>query len=235
MKAASKTEPDQPDTNRRYLMIGGGALGVAAVGGLAYYNWKKRNPSPRGQTGPVPVDALMAPGSLPDVALGNADAPVTIVEYAALTCSHCANFHETTLPLLKTKYIETGKVRWILRSFPLNPLDVGAFMLTRCAGTERYYPLVEVLFQFQRDWAFSQQPLPALYNLVKQAGYSEQSFKACLGDQKMLESVEQMRERASKEFGVSSTPTFFINGERKVGAISPDELDALMAPHLKTS
>jgi protein-disulfide isomerase len=172
---------------------------------------------------------------LPDIDAGSATAPVTMIEYAALTCSHCANFNKTTLPILKANYIDTGKVRFILRGFPLNPLDVGAFMLTRCTGADRYYPLVNVLFEQQNSWAFNQQPLPVLFNIVKQAGYSEQSFKACLGDQKMLESVEQVRERASKEFGVSSTPTFFINGDRKVGAIMPDELDSLLAPYLKNS
>jgi protein-disulfide isomerase len=224
-----------PDTTRRYLIIGGSVAAVAAIGGIAYYNYKKRNPSRRGQTGPVPVAELMAPSAIPDVALGRPDAPVTVIEYAALTCSHCANFHQATLPALKTEYIEPGKVRWIRRGFPLNPLDVGAYMLTRCGSNDRYYPLLEVLFQFQREWASSQQPLPALFNIAKQAGFSEQSFKACLADQKLLEAVEQVRDRAAKDFGVASTPTFFINGDRKIGAISPDELDSLFAPYLKNS
>ena len=103
-----------------------------------------------------------------------------------MTCPHCAHFHETTYPELKKRYIDTGKVRFIFREFPLDPLAAGASMLARCADKEKFFPLIETLFQMQRTWAVDK-PIPPLMAIAKQAGFSEQSFNACLSDQKMLE------------------------------------------------
>ncbi len=111
----------------------------------------------------VPVDELMKAGALPDLALGKADAPCTIVEYASMTCGHCANFHTKVFPSLKEKYIEPGKVRFILREFPLDNLAAAASMLARCAGGDKTYPLVDVLFQKQEEWAFVRtNPVPGI-------------------------------------------------------------------------
>lgn len=175
---------------------------------------------------------LAVEGPLGDVVQGKADAPVTIIEYASMTCGHCATFHTNTYPELKKKYIDTGKVRYILREFPLDPLAAAGFMLARCAGKDKYYPMIDVLFAKQKEWAV-QQPIPPLTAIAKQAGFTEEKFKSCLQDQKLLEGIEATRNRASETLGVNSTPTFFVNGKILRGAVSMAELEKVMEPHLK--
>jgi protein-disulfide isomerase len=180
------------------------------------------------------TEELMKPGALPDQVEGKADAPVTIVEYASMTCSHCASFHVNTYPTMKSKYIDTGKVRYILREFPLDPLAAGAFMLARCGGEGKYYPIVDTLFNQQKDWAFAQNPIPPLLKIAKTFGFSDQSFEQCLSNQKMLDDMEAVRKQGQK-LGVSSTPTFFINGQQFRGALTTQELEKQLQPFLKGS
>ncbi len=182
--------------------------------------------------GQVDQKELLAPDALPDVWLGAADAPLTIIEYASMTCSHCAAFHLETFPLLKKNYIDTGKARFVLREFPLDALAAAAFMLARYAGDKRE-AMVDLLFAQQKNWAFVDKPLDALENMVKQAGIGSEDFKKCLQDNALYQNVLKVRERASSKFGVDSTPTFFLNGQRKKGEISPGELDKLLAPFLE--
>ena len=191
---------------------------------------------------PFIVDALaQAPsaadlgkqGPLGDVVMGDANAPVTIIEYASMTCSHCASFHNTTYPEMKKKYIDAGKVKYILREFPLDPLAAAGFMLARCSGGDKYYPIVEMLFQKQNEWV-TQNPIPPLLALAKQAGFSQESFETCLKDQKILEAIESVRTHGAEKLGVSSTPTFFINGKKVNGTLTMDELDKQIQPLLKS-
>jgi protein-disulfide isomerase len=182
----------------------------------------------------VPMDALMKPEALPDMVMGDAKAPVTVIEYASMTCPHCAHFQETTFPELKKRYIDTGKVRYIFREFPLDNLAAAAFMLARCAGeldSSRYYAMIDTMFAQQRTWAV-EKPLPPLMAIAKQAGFTEKSFNECIANQKILDGIEKVRQRAIKEFQVDSTPTFFINGERKVGALTIDEMAKVIDPML---
>jgi protein-disulfide isomerase len=184
---------------------------------------------------PSPAD-LQQPGPLGDMVLGADNAPVTIIEYASMTCSHCADFHNKTYPKLKERYIDTGKVRFIMREFPLDPLAAGAFMLARCAGKDdknKYFAMVETLFHQQRDWLV-QRPLDPLKAIAKQAGFSEQTFEQCLANQQVLNGIEQVRQRAAEKLGVNSTPTFFINGKIQRGAISIEELDKQIESYLKS-
>jgi protein-disulfide isomerase len=175
----------------------------------------------------------LAPVSpLGDVALGPADAKVTIIEYASMTCSHCAAFHKETYPELKKRYIDTGKVRFILREFPLDPLATAGFMLARCDGDSKYYPITDLLFDNQSAWAFTSKPLDALQQMMKQAGFSKEKFEACLKDQKLYDAVNAVRKRADETFKVNSTPTFFINGQRVSGAVSIDEIEKIIKPIL---
>jgi protein-disulfide isomerase len=159
-------------------------------------------------------------------------APVTIIEYASMTCPHCAHFATTTFPQLKEKYIDTGKVRFILREFPFDPIAAGAFMLARCAGKDKFFPVVDLLFRTQQTWAV-EHPLPPLVATMKQAGFTEDSVKECLANQKVLDGIEWVRNRAADKFKVDSTPTFFINGQVQKGAMSFDELQKLIDPLLK--
>ena len=206
--------------SRRHLLIALGAL-------MLIYPAL----SARAQT--VNVADLMAPGPLPDRALGAEKASVTVVEYASMTCSHCAKFHTTVYPDFKKKYIDTGKVRFILREFPLDPIASGAFALARCLPEDKYYPMVEVLFEQQKNWAFVPDPPKALLSIAKQAGFTEQSFEACLTDQKLSQAIEELARRANEKFGVSGTPTFFINGQMLRGEATLEALSKLIDPMIK--
>jgi protein-disulfide isomerase len=178
--------------------------------------------------GKVDVAKLMTAGTLKDIAIGKDDAKVTIVEYASMTCPHCARFHEATLPEITKKYLDTGKARLILREFPFDPRAAAAFMLARCSPEDKYYPMVSVLFQQQQTWSAAEDAQAALLQISKLAGFSEESFKACLTNQKLLDDVNAVRERASKDFGVESTPTFFINGNKYSGALTVEEMSAII-------
>jgi protein-disulfide isomerase len=181
--------------------------------------------------GTVDMAALLKPGALPDAQLGKDDAKVTIVEYASMTCPHCAHFHETTLPELKTKYIDTGKARLILREFPFDPSAEAGFMLARCSK-DNYFPMVDVLFKQQANWAGGGNVKDALLQISKMAGFTQESFEACLTDQKLLDDVRSVQKRGADEFKVDSTPTFFINGKTYKGALSIAEMSAIIDPLL---
>ena len=174
----------------------------------------------------VDETALMKPGVLPEMALGNPDAKVKIVEYMSMTCSHCADFHNKTFEAIKAKYIDTGKVYFVLREFPLDPLAAAGFMLARNAPGGKYFEVVSRLFKTQGEWAFVEDPLTGLRNVSKQFGYSPATFDATLTDQKLLDDINETRKRGADEFGITGTPTFFINGKREVGFLSVDELSA---------
>ncbi|QGZ36296.1 DsbA family protein [Stappia indica] len=180
----------------------------------------------------VDVEELMKPGTLPDKVLGNEDAPLTIVEYASMTCGHCANFHKTTYPHLKKEYVETGKARFVFREFPLDPVASAAFMLARSVPEDKYFEVVDFMFAEQRAWAFTPDPYNSLLNFAKQIGFTQESFEKVLTDQALLDGINATRDRASSEFGVNSTPTFFFNGNKVNGAISPEEFDKEAAKYL---
>ena len=181
----------------------------------------------------APIDQLMAPAALPDIVQGALDAPVTLIEYASATCTHCAAFHDNVFPALKTKYIDPGKVKFILREFPLDPLATGAFMLARCAGPEKRNSIVDQLFTQQKTWAFVDKPIEALLELVKQSGMSQVDFETCLKNQELMDQVTQTRDRAAEKFNVDSTPTFFVNGRKMTGELPIAEFDKVLEPLLK--
>jgi protein-disulfide isomerase len=178
-------------------------------------------------------EELMQAGPLGEPALGSAEAPVTLIEYASMTCSHCANFAVKVFPTLKSKYIDAGKVRYILREFPLDPLAAAGFMLARCAG-DKYYEVIEALFQTQQKWAFVRDPLPQLLAIARQLGFTQQSFDECLANQKVLDGIDWVRQRAAEKFGVNSTPTFFINGTIHRGEMTLEETEKQLQPYLKS-
>lgn len=181
----------------------------------------------------VPVSDLMAPEALPDIVQGKADAPVTVVEYASMTCTHCAAFHATTYPWLMKNYVDTGKVKFILREFPLDPLATAGFMLARCEGPDKRTAVVDLLFDQQKNWAFVDKPLEGLQTVLKVTGLSQKDFETCLKDQKLFDQIMEIRDRASQKFGVEATPTFYIDGVKLSGEQNPDSLSKIIDPMLK--
>jgi protein-disulfide isomerase len=178
---------------------------------------------------------LMAPGALPDMVMGDPKAKVTVIEYASMTCPHCAHFAETTFPEFKKRYVDTGKARYIFREFPLDQLAAAAFMLARCASetdSSKYFTMIDTLFRQQKAWAI-EKPLPPLMTLAKQAGFTEATFNACLQNQKLLDGIEAVRTRAVDKFKVQSTPSFFINGTLTAGAMTIDEMAKQIDPLVK--
>jgi len=182
---------------------------------------------------PEPDQAELAKaGPEGDIVLGSDKAPVTIIEYASMTCPHCAHFSTDTFPELQKRYIDTGKVRYIFREFPLDPLSAAGFMLARCAGKDKFMPVVETLFAKQLDWMV-QKPIEPLRAIAKQFGFTEQSFDQCLANQHVLDGIQEVRDRAAEKLGVNSTPTFFVNGQKLTGDQSIDALAKVIDPYLK--
>ncbi len=212
----------------------GAALSVAAGGALLAFSSDMSLAQQKKGPAEVPVEELMKAGDLADTAIGAADAKITIVEYGSMTCGHCANFATKVFPELKTKYIDSNKVRFVFREFPLDNLAAAASMLARCAGGDKTFPMVETLYEKQADWAFSNgNPVPKLFDIAKQAGFTQESFDKCLTDQKLLEQITAQRTSASDKFGVSSTPTFFVNGKRLQETPTVAAFDKLIEPLLK--
>ncbi len=214
-------------------LLGGVAAATATLAVFSNANAATEVPQSDGE---VDMAAVLKPGELPEMALGKEDAPVKIVEYMSMTCPHCAHFHTTTFDEIKKKYVDTGKVRFVIREFPFDPRAAAAFMLARCnpskpedlSTAEQYFPMVAMLFKQQQTWAAADDGRAALLQMSKLAGFSEDSFTKCLTNQKLLDEVNATRERGSKEFGVNATPTFLINGKRYSGDMSVDTLSALI-------
>jgi protein-disulfide isomerase len=212
-------------TRKEFLKFLAAGTAVAALGLPLSPALAQEAPKAEGS---VDMTKLMAPGPLPDVSIGKADAPVTIVEYMSMTCPHCARFHAETFEGIKEKYVDTGKVRFILREFPLDNKATAAIMLARCAPEGQYFPLVSALFKSQVTWATADDTRAALLQMSKLAGFTQESFEACLTNQKLLDDVLKVRETGGKEYGVESTPTFFINGQRYSGEMSVAEMSAII-------
>jgi protein-disulfide isomerase len=176
------------------------------------------------------------PVSLPDMALGPANAAVTITEYASMTCPHCAAFNAEVFPKIKTEYIDTGKVRYVFREFPLDIKAAAGSMLARCIAKDdsgKYFAVVDLLFKQQADWA-GPKTTEVLKRIGKQAGLTEQNVEDCLKDQALLDKIAADQKYASDVLKVNSTPTFFINGEVIKGEASFDEFAKKINPLLKS-
>ena len=167
-----------------------------------------------------------------DVVLGSDKAPVTIIEYASMTCPHCAHFSDNTFPDLQKRYIDTGKVRFIFREFPLDALAAAGFMLARCAGNDKFMPVVETLFAKQREWMV-EKPIEPLRTSPSNSASPSRRFNECLANQKVLDGIQEVRDRAAEKLGVNSTPTFFINGKRFMGDQSIEAMAKEIDPYLK--
>jgi protein-disulfide isomerase len=217
------------------------ALILAAVAAIGL--WAAQTPTAPGQTllpgltataEDAPAATTDATQAVPDMVLGNADAPVTIVEYASFTCPHCANFHEAVFKSLKRDYIDTGKVRFVFREVFFDRYGLWAAMVARCGGETRYFGISSMLFEGQKEWAASDDPNAVVGNLRrigKTAGMDDATLDACMQDGAMAQSLITTYETNAKADQVEGTPTLFVNGT-KHGNMSYDELKSLIDAEL---
>jgi protein-disulfide isomerase len=199
------------------LLLASLLLAFALLGGLAAAS--------------APAAAQVAP-VMQDLPLGKEDAPVTVIEYASLTCPHCADFMNNAFDQIKTAYIDTGKVKWIYRDFPLDQVALRAAMLARCAGPDRYYAFVETLFKQQKVWVQQKDPLQGIAAVGRLGGITQEQFDACMKNKDVENAALQNELDAQKQFGVDSTPTFIINGTKHAGELSLADFSALVDPLL---
>jgi protein-disulfide isomerase len=251
------TAEQEPAMSRRQIVMIGAGLATAGVLGTWFYSARYRRttaaegplnrPGKRAKVAPDQLAKELAqPGPMPEIVVGKADAPITIVEYADLTCPACAAFHTTVLPKLKEKYIDTGKVRIVFREFPTNTPAMIAFMTVRCAGAEKAGGLINALFSRQEEWRSASsfdQLRDKLFSFGQQVGLTRQTFDACVPapkgnkidltptQEKLAKDIATVRDRANESFGVSATPTFFVNGKRLPHA-TIEEFDKALAPLL---
>jgi len=218
--------------NRRQLLIFGGGLVVA--GGLAAWRFGGDKlpgglPGVSGAKAATPdLSTLLDPPALGDKVLGRTDAPVTIVEYASATCPHCAAFHKDVFPQLKSEFIDTGKVKFIFREFPFDDLALAAFMLARCAPPEKYFPMIDVLFEQQKVWA-SKDARTELAKIAQLAGIGQDGFDKCLKNEDLAKGIMAIRDKAANTYGVEATPTFFVNGKELRGEHSIDQFRKMIS------
>lgn len=163
-----------------------------------------------------------------EMALGRADAPVVVQEWASLTCPHCATFHRDTLPQIRKDYVETGKVRFVYNDFPLDNLAMAGAMLARCSGPQRYFGMIEVLFRAQERWSRSKNPRDDLERVARLGGMSPTEVDACLNDGALLKALQERARAAQEKHGISSTPSFVVEGEVYAGALSYAEFKDIL-------
>ena len=214
---------------RNILIVAGGVVAVAAIVAGVYFG--TRSPLP----GPAPVAVAATPDKATllsvqpnDHVLGDPKAPGTIIEYASLTCSHCAHFHTQILPEIKKKWIDTGKVKLVYRDFPLDQVAAKAAQIAECAGKDRYFGVIDLIFRGQQTWAAASDPIAELAKPLRIAGLGDAEIKACLANEaKANEVIADYR--GGEAIGVNSTPSLFINGTLYKGARSVEDLDATFA------
>jgi len=185
--------------------------------------------------GVVPVSAapMTVQEAMSERVLGKADAPVTIIEFASLTCPHCKDFEINVLPKLKTAYIDTGKVKFVYRDFPLDGRALLAAMVARCAPKDRYFAFLDALFRSQESWARAQDPVQALGQVARVGGMSQADFDACIKNQALFEAIKKDALEAQSQYKIESTPTFIINGKKMDGTHTFESFEAALKPLLK--
>lgn len=156
---------------------------------------------------------LNAKSPLGDRVMGDPNARVTLIEYASATCSHCAEFHVNILPQIKTEYIATGRAKFIFREFPLDPLALGVFMLTRCLPEEKFFDMTDEFFRTQETWARAQNPTVEITKMMTAAGMDKETFDACIKNDKLAQSMVEYSQQSGKDFSIKGTPAVFVDGE----------------------
>ena len=172
--------------------------------------------------------------AMQEKALGSSDAPVTVIEYASLTCPHCGHFHNGILPELKKEFVDSGKVRFIYRDFPLDHFALRAAMLARCNSHRDYFAFLDVLYKDQQRWITAQDPLVALLRLARLAGINGEDFKQCVGNKGLEDAILQQRLQAAKKYRLQATPSFIINEELYTGELTFDGIKSAIEEQLPT-
>ncbi len=193
------------------------------------------------QTGPAPggrvvianptIADIMQTSGLPEMSLGRADAPVTIVQYASLTCPHCRHFHATTFPELKRIYIDTGMVRYILREFPIGKQSGNATIALRCAAPDKYVTLYGKFMEQQASWVSQEVRLEPIFAVAQQVGLTRPEFDACLQNQTLVSQLKAVKERG-RMLGIIGTPNFFVQGKLVKSVLTMSEIEAMVDPIL---
>ena len=221
----SVRQPFDPETivilTRRDTLILAASAAIASTCGIG---------SAGAQEGTTKAVAALANVALTDHPLGSETAPVTVIEYASPTCPHCATFHNTVYPAFKAEYVDTGKVKFIVRPFVRNIFDAVVFMLAEAAGPEQYHNIVEAYFRTHTQWTTAERPRDALLDIAKQLGFTDATFDAALTNDELFTNLEQMRDQALNEFGLQGTPTFYVNGRQLTGDKTLEELAAVIDP-----
>lgn len=182
---------------------------------------------------PVSAAPVTVQEAMSERVLGKADAPVTIIEFASLTCPHCKDFDLNTLPKLKAAYIDTGKVKLVYRDFPLDGRALLAAMVARCAPKDRYFAFLDALFRGQDTWARAQDTTQALGQVARVGGMSQADFDACIKNQDLFEAIKKDAVEAQSQYKIESTPTFIINGKKMDGTHSFEAFETALKPLLK--
>jgi len=164
---------------------------------------------------------------LSEKVLGSPTAPVTMIEYSSLTCSHCGDFDVVTFPLLKTAYVDTGRMKFVFRDFPLNEAAIAASMVARCSG-DRFFSVIDALFTAQASWAYATDYKGGIKNVVAPLGMTANDVDACLASTELRNGIQAIKDGGAQNFGVSATPTFVINGRTVIGALSYAEFAAII-------
>jgi protein-disulfide isomerase len=196
-----------------YFVIGAAALALAACGGAS----SDETTDSAGSAGAEAIDGG-ATGAFAEMTRGKADATVTVIEYASVTCPHCATFHEQVYPTIKENYIDTGKVRFVFREFPTSPanLSIAGSMLARCAaddgGMDAYFLVLDTLFKTQKTWIYGENPREELIKIAAQAGMGEDDLDACINREELLDFLNENVKTGRDKYDIRSTPSFVING-----------------------
>ncbi len=200
------------------VVLVGTAIGLASCGGAV------------GTTADPAIfqtDQILEPGPLGEREYGNRNAPVTIVEYVSLTCPHCRNYHAKIFPKVKRQYVDTGKLRYIVREFPIGRTAGTAAMATRCAPKNKHIALTEAYLSRQSEWVSQEIRRDAIYGIAKSSGMSRAEFDKCISNQSIIDGLTEVKKRGRK-YGVIGTPTLFINGQKLQGAVTFEEVKALI-------
>jgi protein-disulfide isomerase len=223
-------------------IVGGIVLAGAAVAIYQATSSDDRSPSRPQPVAQAPAGSIAAPKpdksfgpvelASDDYVLGNREAKVTVIEYASLTCPHCAALNNEVLPRIKKEYVETGKVRYVYRDFPLDQIALQASLLARCTAPDRFFGFVDALFASQSNWAHSTDPVRGLEQVGKLGGVTPEKFEQCRNDEELKNKVLQQRLDADKTFQVNATPTLLIDGDRYSRGLTYEEFKAILDAHL---